>query len=115
MVGFSVFMMYGALILIGTLFWFRDVVTHNLPAAFIASDVVWAVSFFSLFFFRRYPWVTVVMAWTLFLTFLALFWPFQPSHTFAALLYNNGLQATYLVFAHVGWHFKRKTKAAPSR
>ena len=110
MVGFSIFMMYSALVLIGAILWFSDAFTPNLPPAFLASDIVWVLSLLCLFSFKRYPSVTVASAWTLFIALMVLAWSFQPSHTLAALICNNGIQLTYLGFAHVGWLLKRKTR-----
>jgi hypothetical protein len=114
MVGFSFFMMSATVILIGALLWFRDAFTPNLPTAFLATDVIWAASLVSLFFFWRYPWMTVLSAWILFTTLMILAWPFQPSHTPSAFIYNNCIQLTNVVFAHLGLYFQQKAKARPS-
>ena len=43
--------------------------------------------------------------------FMVLAWPFQPSHTLPAFIYNNCIQMTNVIFAHVGLYFQRKSKA----
>lgn len=108
MAAFSLFMMFLALVLNGLSLWARDAVTQNLPSAFFVSDVVWTASLLSLFFFWRYPWVTVISGWGLFLILATILWPFDPPHTVAAFLYQNIFELTNLTFAHVGFHFRRR-------
>jgi hypothetical protein len=111
MVTLSFGMMLGALILGGVNLWLRDSFTPNLPVAFVTSDVIWLFSFVAVFFFWRYPWLTLASAWVLLVAFVLLVGPFQPSHTLGAFLYTNIFPIVNLIFAHLGLYFKRRTKS----
>lgn len=108
----SVTIMVIALVLQGLDFWARDAVTPNLPLQFLFSDWVWLVTLCSVAFYWRYPWVTLICSWGLFLTVTVVLWRFYFPHT---MLLLSSAATLNLLFAHLGVHF-RKTKgpALPS-
>jgi hypothetical protein len=100
--------MCGALLLQGVYFWARDKVTPDpLPIRFVLSDLLWATSLIPLLLYRWYPLVTVISAWILFLTMAIILAPFG-GQTVPWFFWKNSLVITNLVFAHVGFYFKRK-------
>lgn len=101
-------MMTITLLLEGAYLWARDAVTRDLPFAFLASDVVWTITIFSLIFHRRWPWVTVASAWVLFLTSAIVLEPFAFGHTTSAFIGRNALVLVNLLFAHMGLYYRRK-------
>ena len=102
--------MFVALLLEGANLYIRDAFTRNLPMAFFLSDIAWAAALFSLVFYRRWPWVTLVFAWVLFLTSAIFLEPFSFAHTVVEFVRRNVFVLTNLILAHLGWYFWRKAR-----
>ena len=107
MAAFSLFMMSASLILEGVMLWMRDGATPELPSAFFVSDVIWCITLLSLFFFWRHPWVTLVSAWALFVSFAVVLMPFY-EHMLGWFLYRHSVEIANVTFAHLGFYFRRR-------
>jgi len=94
--------MFLCLTLQGANFWARDAATPNIPAPFLASDIVWAISLLSLLFYRLCPWLTVGCGWALLLTVVFVLTPITGSFTPFGFLDQNTFAIANVFFAHVG-------------
>jgi len=112
MVLFSFLMMLFSVALEGVFFWWRDSVTRNLLLSDQISDFVWLGSLVLLFFYWWYPRVTVVSAWTLFLTSTIILERHQFVYSLGWIALRNSLVVTNVVFAHVGLHYQTRRNGA---
>jgi hypothetical protein len=99
-----------SLIAQGLYFWARDLVTPSLPREFFASDVIWAITLCSLFFYRRYPWITITCSWGLLLTLPTLYWTHFSYYRLTTLLIVSAPSLTNVVFFHLGLRSRRATQ-----